>query len=250
MDYPNRFIFTAIDAPRLLAFDHDGGVDGPVDHRFKNEIELLDVGGKTRIEMRLTAGNIAQRDALAGFAVEGGLQNLDRLAAYVAPMAEAKNQFEISRSFPVSQQRLFEACTRVEEMKQWFAPSGMETIKAEQDFRAGGTYHYGMATPDGHEMWGLVTYKEITPYSRLVYLQSFSDKDGGITAHPMAPTWPKEMVTVFEFIPEGPKQTKLKINWVYAGADDAEANTFRAAHEGMTGGWSGTLDSLQKFLAN
>lgn len=248
-DYPNRFVFLNIDAPHLLRYDHDNGGEGHFDHKFIGEVELTDEGGKTRIELRIIEKSMASRDAIPEFALEGGLQNLDRLAAYVAPMAEPKNLFEISRSFPVSQVRLFDACTRIEDMKQWFAPPGMTTIKAEQDFRAGGTYHYGMATPDGHEMWGLVTYKEITPHSRLVYLQSFSDKDGGVTAHPMAPTWPKQMVTVFEFIPESTNQTKLKINWIYTGADDAEGNTFRAAHDGMTGGWNGTLDSLQKFLA-
>ncbi|MEO9167301.1 MAG: SRPBCC domain-containing protein, partial [Aestuariivirga sp.] len=177
-----------------------------------------------------------------------GRQNLDRLAAYVAPMAAAKNLFEIERTFAVSQERLFQACTRAEDLMQWFAAPGMKVIKAEQDFRVGGIYHYGTASPQGQEMWGKVTYKEIKPNSRLVYLQSFSDKDGGITTHPMAPTWPMEMVTIFEFVPEGPKQTKLKISWIYAGVDDTEASTFHAAHEGMTGGWTGSLDALQNYL--
>jgi len=248
-DYPNRLKFITVDAPRLLAFDQDYGGESPDDRRFRIEIELTGVGGKTRIELRLIEANMAQRDAIAQFAVEGGKQNLDRLAAYVAPMAAEKNLFVIERSFAVSQQRLFEACTRVEDMKQWFAPAGMATIKASQDFKPGGTYHYGLATPQGQEMWGLITYKEITPNSRLVYLQSFSDKDGGITAHPMSPTWPKEMVTVFEFIPQGEKQTRLKISWIYSGVDDTEASTFHAAHEGMTGGWTGSLDALQNYLS-
>ena len=132
---------------------------------------------------------------------------------------------------------------------QWFAAPGMKVIKAQQDFRVGGVYHYGTASPQGQEMWGKVTYKEIKPNSKLVYLQSFSDKDGGIGTHPMAPTWPLEMLTVFEFVPEGAKQTKLKISWIYAGIDDTEASTFHAAHEGMTGGWTGTLDALQNYLS-
>ena len=248
-NYPNRFKFITIDAPHFLAYDHDNGGDGPVDHRFRGEIKLTEEGEKTRIELRLIETSMAQCDAIAQFAVEGGKQNLDRLATYVAPMAAAKNLFEIERSFPVSQARLFKACTNVDDMMQWFAAPGMKVIKASQDFRAGGTYHYGTASPQGQEMWGMVKYKEITPNSRLVYLQSFSDKDGNITTHPMAPTWPREMVTVMEFIPEGPKQTKLKISWIYSGIDDAEAATFHAAHEGMTGGWTGSLDTLQTYLA-
>ena len=248
-DYSNRFKFLTVEPPRLLKFDHDNGGKGAFDHRFIGEIELRTEGNKTRIELRVIEKNMAARDSLAEFALEGGRQNLDRLAAYLAPMAAKKNLFVIERAFAVSQERLFKACTNVEDMMQWFAPPGMKVIKAAQDLRVGGVYHYGLATPDGHEMWGLITYKEITPNSRLVYLQSFSDKDGRITAHPMSPSWPKEMVTVFEFIPQGAKQTKLKIGWIYAGVDDAEATTFQTAHDSMTGGWTGSLDALQNYLS-
>jgi len=248
-DYPNRFIFLTIDPPHLLRFEHDNGGEGPVDHKFTGEIELTEEAGKTRIELRLIEKDMAARDMIAQFALEGGRQNLDRLAAFVAPMAEAKNRFEIERSYPVSQERLFRTCTDVKEMMQWFAPPGMKVIKAEQDLKPGGIYHYGLASGQGNEMWGKVTYKEIKPNSRLVYLQSFSDPQGGLTRHPMAPQWPLEMVTVMEFMPEGAKQTKLKIGWIYAGVEQAEGEAFRAAHESMSGGWTGTLDNLQAYLA-
>ena len=247
-DYPNRFKFLTVEPPRLLRFDHDNGGEGPIQHKFLGEVELFNEGAKTRIELRMTEESMEARDAVVGFATEGGRQNLDRLAAYVAPMAAEKNLFVIERSFPVSQERLFKACTKVEDMMQWFSAPGMKVIKAQQDFRVGGVYHYGTASPQGQEMWGKVTYKEIKPNSKLVYLQSFSDKDGGMGSHPMAPTWPQEMLTVFEFVPEGAKQTKLKISWIYAGVDDTEASTFHAAHKGMTGGWTGSLDALQKYL--
>lgn len=247
-DWPNRFIFRAIDPPRLLRWDHDNGGEDPADHKFTGELELTDEGGKTRIELRMTEKSIAARDAVAQYAVAGGQQNLDRLAAFIAPMANEKNRFVIERSFPVSQQRLFKACTDKQEMMAWFAPPGMKVVKSEQDFRPGGTYHYGLSSGQGNEMWGKVTYKEITPTSRLVYLQSFSDPQGGLTRHPMAPQWPLQMVTVMDFIPEGEKQTKLKISCIYAGIEDSEGETFRAAHEGMKGGWTGSLDSLAAYL--
>jgi uncharacterized protein YndB with AHSA1/START domain len=243
-NWPNRFIFRTVEPPRLLRWDHDNGGEGPVDHKFVGEVELTEEGGKTRIELRMTESSVEARDAVAEFAVAGGQQNLDRFAAYVAPIAEEKNLFVIERSFPVSQERLFWACTNLEEMTQWFAPPGMKTIKAEQELKPGGIYHYGMATSQGNEMWGKVTYKEITPHSRLVYAQSFSDPEGGLTRHPMAPTWPMEMVTVMDFIAEGEAQTRLKVSWIYAGVDDSEGETFRAAHAGMSGGWTGTLDGL------
>ena len=247
-NYPNRFIFTKIEPPHLLAYDHDNGGEGPIQHKFLGEVELIDEAGKTRIELRMTEASFEARDAVAKFAVEGGRQNLDRFAAYIAPIAAEKNLFVIERSFAVSQNRLFNACTKKEEMKHWLSSPGHKVIKANQDFRVGGTYHYGTASAEGQEMWGKIIYKEITPSSRLVYTQSFSDKDGNLSTHPMAPTWPKEMLTIFEFIPEGEKQTKLKISWIYSGVNDAEAATFHAAHAGMTGGWTGSLNALDAYL--
>jgi uncharacterized protein YndB with AHSA1/START domain len=249
-DWPNRFVFLAIEPPRLLRWDHDNGGEGDVDHRFRGEMELTEEGDKTRIELRMFEKTIAARDAVAQYAVEGGKQNLDRLAVYVAPMVSEKNLFVVERSYPVSQERLFRACTDVKDMTQWFAPPGMTTIKAEQDLKPGGIYHYGLASGQGNEMWGKVTYKEITPNSRLVYRQSFSDPQGGLTRHPMAPTWPSEVLTIMDFIPDGERQARLKISWIYAGVDDAEGETFRAAHDGMKGGWTGTLDGLYAYLTN
>lgn len=249
-DWPNRLVFLAIDPPRLLRWDHDNGGEGDVDHKFRGEMELTEEGDKTRVELRMFEKTIAARDAVAQYAVEGGKQNLDRLAVYVAPMVTEKNRFVIERSFPVSQERLFRACTDVKEMTQWFSPAGMTTIKAEQDLKPGGIYHYGLSSGQGNEMWGLVTYKEVTPHSRLVYRQSFSDPQRGLTRHPMATTWPLEMLTIMDFIAEGEKQTRLKISWIYAGVDDVEGDTFRAAHDGMTGGWTGTLDGLYAYLTN
>ncbi len=248
-DYPNRFKFLAVEPPHLLRFDHDNGGEGPVDHRFVGELELFDEAGKTRIELRVIEKSMEARNSLAEFALEGGRQNLDRLAAYVAPMAAEKNLFTIERSFAVSLERLYQACTTEEDLKHWMAPAGAKVIITSRDFRPGGVCLYGNVTPDGKEMWGKQTFKEITPNKRLVYTQSFADKQGNLAAHPMAPTWPKEMLTVMDFIPEGEKQTRLKISWIYAGVDDAEAGTFHAAHEGMTGGWSGSLDVLQNYLS-
>lgn len=247
-DWPNRIIYRTVTPPSYLEWDHDGGEDDTSGHSFRGEIELSDEGGKTRIELRTTLKTIEARDAIVQYAVEGGRQNLERLAAYVAPMANPLNKFVIERLFPVSQKRLFEVCSQIEHLRQWMSPAGTKVIKADQSLKPGGTYHYGIAGADGNEMWGLATYSEITPFSRLVYVQSFSDKDGGITAHPMAPTWPKEMTTIFEFIPAGDKQTTLKINWIFAGIDDAEAAIFAGAHDGMRQGWTGSLDQLNDYL--
>lgn len=248
-DWPNRFVFLTINAPHLLRWKHDNGGEGEINHQFIGELELIEEEGKTRIELRVNESSMEARDAIVKYALEGGRQNLERLAAYVAPMADSLNRFEIERVFPVSQKRLFDVCSQVEHLKHWMSPAGTTMIKAAQDLKPGGTYHYGLAMEDGNEMWGMLHYKEISPYSRLVYAQNFSDKDGGVTAHPMDPTWPLEMQTIFKFIAEGPNQTRLKIIWINARVSDEEAKTFAKSHGGMTQGWTGSLDKLYAYLS-
>jgi uncharacterized protein YndB with AHSA1/START domain len=248
-DYVNRITYHTVREPSFLGYEHDGGADDKSGHRFKGELELFAEGDKTRIELRVALASIEQRDTIAKYAVAGGIQNLERLAAYVAPIVDAKNTIVVSRSFTVSQERLFKTCTAVEELKQWFAPQGFEIIKAEIDFKPGGTYHYGMRG-NGVEMWGKQYYREIKPFSRVVMDHTFSDKDGGLGKHPMSATWPQVTLSIYDFIPEGPNQTRWQITWTYYGINDVEAETFQAAHAGMKQGWEGTFDKLLEYLKN
>ncbi len=77
------------------------------------------------------------------------------------------------------------------------------------DLRPGGTYHYGMKAPDGAPMWGKMVYREISPPERIVFINSFSDEAGGTTRHPMAPTWPLEMLSVFTFEDDAGRQDQV-----------------------------------------
>jgi uncharacterized protein YndB with AHSA1/START domain len=86
-NYPNRIIYRELDAPRYIRWDHDNGGEGEWDHKFVGEIELFEEGNKTRIELRVNEPTMESRDNIAKYAVEGGKQNLDRLAAYIATQA-------------------------------------------------------------------------------------------------------------------------------------------------------------------
>ena len=248
--YPNRFIYRKIIPGKFLAGDHDGGEGSPPDYAFKNEIELFDEGTSTRIEMRLTVKTIAQRDGLLGYAPEGGRQNLDRLAAHVDVLQTApQDSFIISRSFPVPRQRLYQACSNAEEMLAWFSPPGAKTIKAELDFKPGGTFFYGMQMPDGNMMYGKSLYVEIVPNEMIIYYTRFADEHGNIISHPMAPTWPRKMHTTFLFADEGETNSHLTVIWNYDGTDPVQKATFMGAMSGMRMGWTGTLDSLTNYLS-
>ena len=109
-------------------------------------------------------------------------------------------------------------------------------------------FHYGMAGPDGSEMWGKFIYREIVPPERMVFIVSFSDESGGTTRHPMAPTWPREMLNTVTLTEHGDKTTLTLRSNAYAATEEERA-TFKAGHSSMQGGFTGTFDQLAAYLA-
>jgi uncharacterized protein YndB with AHSA1/START domain len=134
-------------------------------------------------------------------------------------------------------------------MKKWWGPKGFTVIQSKMDLRPGGSYLYGMKAPDGSAMWGKFVYREVVPPERMVFINSFSDEAGGITRHPMAPTWPLEMLSTFTFEEAPGGKTKLTIRWSPHNATDEERKTFDAGHDSMRQGWGGTLEKLTAYLA-
>jgi len=162
-------------------------------------------------------------------------------------MAEMK-PFVISRVFDAPRERVWSAWTEVEQMKRWWGPKGFTVAHCKIDLRPGGKGHYCLRGPDGGEMWGRFVYKEISKPSRLIWINSFSDKDGGLTVHPMNPNWPREMLTTVSFEAQGAK-TKVTIEWIPVdGSTDIELKTFDDGRSSMTMGWTGTLDQCTGYL--
>lgn len=157
--------------------------------------------------------------------------------------------FVISRVFDAPRDLVWKAFTEAERMKQWWGPKGFVVVVSDMDFRVGGSYHYGMKSPTGEPMWGKMRYREITPPERIVFISSFSDEAGGITRHPMAPTWPLEMLSTFTFEDMGGGKTRFTVRWSAYNASEDEQKTFDAGHDSMRGGWGGTLDQLAAYLA-
>jgi len=164
--------------------------------------------------------------------------------------ATAGNPFVIKRTFDVSRDVLWTCFTDPERMRQWWGPKGATIIASKMDLRPGGTYHYGMRMPDGKEMWGRMIYREISAPGSIVLINSFSDPNGGLTRHPMAPTWPVELLSTFSFADAGPGKSTITITWTPWNATPEEQATFDAGQESMTGGWTGTLDRLAAYLAS
>ena len=159
------------------------------------------------------------------------------------------HEFVISRVLNAPRDLVWKAFTEPERMKQWWGPKGFTVHVSKMDLRAGGTYHYGMKAPDGTPMWGKFMFREVVPQERMVVISSFSDEAGGTTRHPMAPTWPLEMLSTFTFEEEPGGKTKFTIRWSPHNATEEERKIFDGAHGSMQQGWSGTLEKLEAYLA-
>ncbi len=144
---------------------------------------------------------------------------------------------------------VFRAFTEPERMQHWWGPKGFTVVKSEMDLRVGGIYHYGLRAPDGTTMWGKFVYREIVRPERIVLINSFSDEAGGTTRHPMSPTWPLEMLSIFLFDEVEKTRTKLTVKWSPHNSDETGRATFAAGHDSMKQGWTGTLDQLAAYLA-
>jgi uncharacterized protein YndB with AHSA1/START domain len=163
---------------------------------------------------------------------------------------EAKtSEFVISRVFDAPRELVWKCFTDVEHMKQWWGPKVAVVTQAKMDLRPGGMFHYRLEMSDGTPVWGKMIYREITPRDRIVFINSFSDEAGGTTHHPMAPTWPLEMYSVFTFEDAPGGKTKFTVRWSPHNASEEERKTFDDGHDSMRQGWGGTLDKLAGHLA-
>jgi uncharacterized protein YndB with AHSA1/START domain len=156
------------------------------------------------------------------------------------------NEFVISHTFEAPRERVWNAWTDPDQMKQWWGPRGSTILDCKIDLRVGGTCHYRMQYND-QSMWGKFVYREIVRPERLVFVSSFSDEKGGVTRHPLSPTWPLEMLSTLT-LAESAGNTTLTIAWFPLSPTEEERKTFEAGHGSMQQGWTGTLDQLTDYV--
>ena len=166
-----------------------------------------------------------------------------------SPAVPTVEPFVIVREFAAPRDLLWQVQTQSEHLQHWLSPEGFHTIHADMDFRVGGRYHYGIEGPNGMQMWGMQQFVEIVPHQRIVHLQSFSDKDGGLSRHPMAPTWPAYMHVTATYEDGKSGGTLYTLSWLPHESDAAGIAAFDGARQGMQQGFAGTFAKLDAYLA-
>jgi uncharacterized protein YndB with AHSA1/START domain len=261
-DYENMITYLEVVEPHRLTYKHGGDKDvEPVNFQVTVTFEPAGMNGeRTLFTMRsIFASNQAREFVIREYnALEGGKQNAERLDEYLRATSGAgidgvslsEQPFIISRVFQALQDLLWRVWTDPTHMACWLGPTGVSIVSNKIDLRAGGVYHYGMQAPGAPVMWGKWVFREVTPITRLVFVSSFSDADGGITRHPMSAQWPLQTLSTVTFAEHAgiSRGTTVVIRWIPLHATALERKTFDDAHGSMQQGWTGTLDRLQEYL--
>ncbi len=243
----NKTVFLEVQEHAKMVYDHGGNDDRPA--LFRVHVTFAEANGKTTVHMRMVLPTPEAAVQTRGFIkAANGNSTWDRLAEFLGKTQHGKERFVINRSFDASVERLFEVWTNPAQFSQWLAPTGMSMEFLHTDVRPGGHSFYKMFGGDV-EMYGTVRYLELTTPTRVLYIQEFSNADGSMGRHPMAPTWPAQVLTLVEFAGEGPEQTRVTVTWeAYGETMPEELATFVAARTGMMGGWTGSFDKLESHL--
>jgi len=137
----------------------------------------------------------------------------------------------VQRKIKASPERLFDAWTKPELMKQWFhAGVKMTTPAAEADPKLGGPWKVVMRSQDGKEYLNNGKYLVIDRPNKLVF-----------TWHPMGQADYETKVTLlFKKVSEGVTEMTL----THEGLRDQDAVNRHNS------GWMGCVDNLENWAAN
>jgi uncharacterized protein YndB with AHSA1/START domain len=159
-----------------------------------------------------------------------------------------ENELVITRNFNAPRDVVWKAFTEVEHLMQWWGPKGATMLAAKLELKPGGLFHYGMRMPDGRELWGKFTYREIRPQDFLSYTSGFSDASGGNSGNPWLPIWPQEVLNTVTF-KEKDGKTIFTLKGGPINCTEEERQAFVGLIPNMQGGFKGTFDQLDAYLA-
>ncbi len=248
--YPMSGVYREVVRPKRLVFS-SGALDAQGVPLFEvlTAVTLAERQGQTELTLeasvlRETAAGGRHLDGME----EGWNQTLDRLIEAVTATAQGVKGFVITRTFEAPRERVWKAFTELERLKRWWGPKGCSMQSARLDLRPGGLFHYGMRSPDGHDLWGRFQYREIAAPERLVFVVAFTDAQANPTRHPLSPTWPLEVLNTMT-LAEHEGRTTIMLHGIPLDASAEEQRTFEAGRESMHQGFTGTLDQLADYLA-
>jgi uncharacterized protein YndB with AHSA1/START domain len=155
---------------------------------------------------------------------------------------ETVNDLVINRVFNAPVELVWKAWTNPEHLMRWWGPKNFTSPVCKLDLQVGGKYHFCMTSPEGQNFWSTGIFKEIVPFKKLVWTDSFVDEKGNVVSaahYGMSEDFPAELLVTILFEEQDGK-TKLTLR--HQGMPAGEMNDMTNA------GWNESLDKLAATL--
>lgn len=146
---------------------------------------------------------------------------------------KSEREFIVTRTFNGPARLVYEAWTKPELLKRWWAPKscGITFVACEADVRTGGNYRFVFRHPSSEQpMEFFGKYLEVTPRLRLVWTNAEGGEDGAVTT------------VTFE---EHGDDTLVVVHDLYPSKEALD----RAIASGSTGGFGEAFEQLDELLA-
>src|ERR1700690_57128 len=140
---------------------------------------------------------------------------------------KSERELVVTRTFNGPARLVFEAWTKPELPKRWWAPKppGGSLISCEGDVRGGGRYRFEFGHQGSTLMAFFGKYIEVIPYSRLVWTNEQSD-DGAVTTVTFEEKGGKTLLVMHELYP-----SKEALDAAIAGMEGGMPETFAQLDE-------------------
>jgi uncharacterized protein YndB with AHSA1/START domain len=167
-----------------------------------------------------------------------------------SPIVEPKTgELTITRFFNAPRNLVWKAWSEPQHFMRWWGPGKFTAPVCKMDFRVGGVYLWCMRSPDAQDFWTTGVFREIVPFERIVYTDSFADEKGNVISasnYGLDADFPSELfVTVtFEELAGLPadKAGKTKMTLRHAGMPAGQMS------EQAAQGWNESFDKLAASL--
>lgn len=248
-DHPMTGEFTEVVPIERLAFVSSAlDENGTAVLEALTTVRFVERNGKTEMVLHASGKGFAEVAARMLEGMEAGwTQSIDKLGEQIDAAADTP-EFTVTRTFKASRAAVWKAHSELDRLSKWWGPQGFEWIGGTLDFRPGGTFHYGMRAPNGGEMWGKFVYRDIAAPERIVFVNSFSDRDGNTVRAPFAEDFPLEILNVLT-LTEANGVTTLSLRGSPLNATDAEKKRYEFMKPSMSGGFNATYNHLEQYLA-
>lgn len=149
---------------------------------------------------------------------------------------------DITRKFNAPVERVWQAWTTPQMIKEWWGPENYSCPEAKMDVRVGGKSLLAMKGPDGKVQYSGGTYEEIIPYKKIVTTDQFTDENGNFMSAKdvgLPGDWPVTSRITIEFA--GLNNNESEIHIMHEGIP-------KEMHDDCVSGWSSSIDKLQNFV--